>query len=56
MGHLGQEFYRSSYRNCINTIEARDRNGARMVHADGPRQGKPLSKYVVNREEAGLRR
>ena len=53
MSHLNQEFYRSSYRNAVNTIEARDpRTGMRMMGTNG----KPISKYVVNREETGFKK
>lgn len=48
---LGQEFYRSSYRNMVNTVEQRnpaDGYKTRLHHADGA----PVSKYSVNREEA----
>ena len=48
---LSQEFYRSSYRNMVNTVEARDpgtQYKTRLLNAEGH----PVSKYSVNREEA----
>jgi len=50
---INQAFYRDSYRNAVNTIEARDpRTGVRYMGMNG----KPVSKYVVNREEAGFKK
>ena len=49
---MDQEFYRSSYRNAVNTIEARDpRTGVRYMVG-----GRPISKYSVNREEPGFKK
>lgn len=52
---LNQEFYRSSYRNVINTIEQRNPNDGYKTRMMGD-DGKPMSKYVVNREERGFKK
>ena len=53
MSQLNQEFYRSSYRNMINTVEQRDpATGYKTRIVDD--NGNPVSKYSVNREEAPM--
>ena len=53
---MNQEFYRSSYRNVINTIEQRNPSDGYKTRLMDPETNKPISKYVVNREEKGFKK
>lgn len=53
---MHEQVHRAAYRNAINTIEGRvpDEKTGQMVRQ--MRDGRPVSKYVVNREEQGYKK